>query len=176
MGSYFEQGEEFDERRKERRWNIPIPVRVKGTLSNGAPFEEETITADAGPTGMCVLLSKEVRVKDSLLIVAPEERFESQATVVSVNPLGANMNRVRLRFTPPATFSREAAVKKYIYDFAECNWVGYTEAGTYYNSKHDAFGRVEGSTIVRLDSDQILFRMKGDRVYDTRGNCIGHII
>jgi PilZ domain-containing protein len=176
MASYLEQDEEFDDRRKQRRWNLPIPVRVKGSLAGGASFEEETITTDVCPSGMCLLVSKELRVNDTLNIVAPEEKFEASATVVHVNPLGANMNRVRVAFTPPAKFNRDAATKKYIYDFATENWVGYMVEGTYYNSKHEPFGQVKGSTIVRLDSDQILFGLKGDRAYDMRGNCIGHII
>ena len=57
MGSYFDQEEEFSERRKEPRWNIPVPVRVKGTLADGTAFEEEAVTADVSPSGMCVLLS-----------------------------------------------------------------------------------------------------------------------
>jgi hypothetical protein len=176
MSPYFDQEEEFDERRKNRRWNIPVPVRVKGTLPDGAAFEEECITTDANAAGMCVLLSKEVQVKDSLVIVAPEEKFESPAMVISVDRLGANLNRVRVNFTPPATFNRRAATKKYIYDFAMENWVGYMSDGVYYNSKHLPFGCIQGSTIRRADSEQILFHIKGDRVYDNRGNCIGHII
>jgi PilZ domain-containing protein len=176
MASYFDQEEEFDERRKERRWNIPVPVRVKGTLADGTAFEEEAITADVSSTGMCVLIPRDVRVKDPLAIAAPEEQFEALATVVSVNPIGANLNRVRMVFTPPAKFTRAGAAKKYIYDFATDNWVGYTMNGAYYNSKHEEFGRVEGSTVVRLGSDQVLFQLKIDRAYDTRGNCVGHLI
>jgi PilZ domain-containing protein len=175
MASYFDQEEEFNERRKERRWNIPVPVRLKGTLADGAAFEEEAATADVSPSGLCVLISKNVRVKDRLVITAPEEQFEAPATVVSVNSLG-NLNRIRMVFTPPAQFARAAADKRFIYDLGNENWVGYTLHGTYYNSKHAEFGRVEGSTIVRLGSDQVLFQLKLDRVYDTRGNCVGHII
>ena len=170
MKSYFDEGEEFDDKRKERRWNLPIPVRVKGTLRDGAAFEEESITTEVGPFGMCVLISKDVHVNDTLVIVAPEERFESPAKVVSVHAVGANKHRIRVHFTPPATFKREAAAKKYIYDLEENNWVGYMEAETYYNSKLEPFGRIQGTTIVRMDSDQV------ERVYDTRGNCIGHIM
>jgi PilZ domain-containing protein len=176
MASYLDQEEEFDERRKERRWKIPVPVRLKGTLADGTAFEEEGVTADVSPSGMCLLVSKDLRVKDLVMIAAPEEQFEAPATVTSVNPLGANLNRIRVAFTPPAEFTRQAAAKKYVYDYGSDNWVGYTAGGKYYNSKHEEFGRVEGATIVRLGSDQILFRLKLDRAYDMRGNCVGHII
>lgn len=176
MASFFEQQEEFNERRKEKRWNIPIPVRVKGTLADGTSFEEAATAADVSSSGMCVLIPREVRVKDRLLISAPEEQFEAPATVVSVNPAGANLHRVRLAYVSPAKFSREAAAKKYIYDFATDNWVGYVANEKYYNSKHEEFGRVEGSTIVRTGSDQVLFSLKLGRAYDTRGNCVGHIL
>ncbi len=176
MGSYFQHEEEFTEKRKERRWNIPIPVRVKGSLAGGATFEEETVTTDASSTGMCVLVSRELRLNDKVNIIAPEEQFEAVATVVRVNSLGGSINRVRVVFTLSTKFNRAAAAKKYIYDYASNNWVGYTFEGIYYNSKHEPFGTVKGSTIHRLDSDQVLFHLTKDRAYDTHGNCIGHII
>ena len=176
MASYIEEDRDFAEKRKERRWNIPIPVRVKGSLTGGATFEEETVTTDVSATGMSVLVTKELRIHDRLLITAPEEQFEAAATVVRVNSLGGNINRVRVAFTLSTKFNRDAAAKKYIYVFDQNTWVGYSFEGTYYNSKHEPFGRVMGSTIVRLDTDQVLFRLTKDRAYDTRGNCIGHII
>ncbi len=178
MTADFEQTEEFSERRreKEKRWNIPVPVRVKGTLPDGTAFEEECVTSDASPGGMCLLIPRGIRVKDTLVITAPEEQFEAPATVVSVSPLGENLHRVRVRFNPPAKFNRQAAAKKYIYDYGSDNWVGYLMAGTYYNSKHEAFGRVQGETVVEAVLEHILFHLKGDKVYDTRGNLLGHLI
>jgi len=165
-----------DHGRKEIRWNIPVPVRVKGKASDGKEFEEESITADASPSGMCVLLTVSPRTGESLTVTAPEEGFESPATVTRVTPLGSNMNRVRVRFPVGTLFNRAAAARKYVYDFPSDNWVGYIEDVNYYNSKHEPFARVEGNHIVALDSGNTLFTIRGDRVYDLRGNCLGHLI
>ena len=178
MASYQDDESEGkpDHGRKEIRWNIPIPVRVRGTGSDGKEFEEESITADASPSGMCVLLTVSPHRGDTLTVTAPEERFESPATVTTVTALGANMNRVRVRFPEGSKFTRTAAARKYVYDFPSDNWVGYIEGVNYYNSKHEPFARVEGNHIVALDSGSTLFTIRGDRVYDLRGNCLGHLI
>jgi len=165
-----------DHGRKEIRWNIPIPVRVKGKAPDGKEFEEESITADASPSGMCVLLTVSPRPGENITVTAPEEGFESPATVTRVTPLGSNMNRVRVRFPAGTHFSRAAAARKYVYDFPSENWVGYIEGENYYNSKHEHFARVEGNHIVAFDSGSTLFTIRGDRVYDLRGNCLGHLI
>ncbi len=175
MGGYFQEEESAD-KRKERRWNIPITVRVKGRGADGKEFEEETITTDASPSGMCVLVTAAMQKGEQVTILAPEEGFESTANVRKVNPLGAGMNRVRVQFPKGVRFSRASAAKKYVYDYALENWVGYIHEGNYYNTKHEVFGKVEGNNIVSTDSGATLFRIKTDRVYDLRGNCIGHLI
>lgn len=178
MAQYLDEEPEGvqDHGRKEIRWNIPVPVRVKGTGSDGKEFEEESITADASPSGMCVLLTVPLRRGDQVRVAAPEEGFESAATVATVSPLGPNMNRVRVHFPAGTNFSRAAAARQYIYDFPSENWVGYIDNKNYYNSKHELFARVEGNHIVALDSGSTLFTIRGDRVYDLRGNCLGHLI
>ncbi|MFB3920876.1 MAG: PilZ domain-containing protein [Terriglobia bacterium] len=178
MASYLDEEPEGkpDHGRKEIRWNIPVPVRVKGRGSDGKEFDEESITADASPSGMCVLLPVSPRRGDTLTLTAPEEGFESPAAVTTVTPLGANMNRVRLRFPAGTRFNRSAAARKYVYDFPSENWVGYIEGENYYNSKHEVFARLEGSRIMALDTGNLLFHLRGDRVYDLRGNCLGHLI
>lgn len=178
MASYLDDDSEgkADHGRKEVRWNIPIPVGVKGTASDGKEFEEESITADASPSGMCVLLTVPLRRGDCVTVTAPEEGFESPATVATVSALGPNMSRVRVRFPLGSKFNRAAAARKYVYDFPSDNWVGYIELGNYYNSKHEPFARVDGNLIVALDSGNTLFTIRGERVYDLRGNCLGHLI
>ncbi len=170
-----EQGES-GERRKELRWNIPIPVRVSGRREDGTEFEEQTITADASPSGMCILLTVRLREGDRVSVTAPEEKFESPATVTDVNPLGPSMHRVRVGFAMDKPFSRTAAKKKYVYDYSWENWVGYISEGTYYNSKHEPFGKIQGLKILSLASGDVLFTIGKDRVFDVRGKCIGHII
>jgi hypothetical protein len=162
--------------RKEIRWNIPIPVLVKGQDTTGKEFEEESITADASPSGMCLLLTVEPKSGAEVRVTASEEGFESPATVTTVSALGTGMNRVRLRFPKDTKFSRAAAPRKYVYDFNADTWIGYLFEGTYYNSKHEPFGKLAKSQIVSLDSGKALFTLRWDCLYDLRGNCLGHII
>jgi hypothetical protein len=176
MGGFQQDEESWAEKRRAQRWNIPVPVHVKVIRDDGTTFEDDTITADVSPTGMCVLLPREVNKTDRVSVQAPEEGFESAAYVTRVSSLGAGMNRVRIMFPPEKTFSRRTASKKYVYDYASDNWVGYISEGTYFNSKHEPFGRVEEHTIVALDSGKVVFTIKGDRVYNVFKNCIGHIV
>ena len=177
MGAYRENEEvSHPEKRKSTRWNIPVPVHIKVVRAGGTTFEEDTITADVGATGMCLLLARQVEKGDQVTIQAPEEGFESAAFITRVSSLGAGMNRVRVMFPPDRTYSRRTAAKKYIYDYETDNWVGYISEGTYFNSKHEPFGKVEGENIVALGSGKIVFTIKGDRVYSIFRNCIGHII
>ncbi len=178
MEMEYEQEEtgQKSEERKELRWNIPIPVSVKGVRGDGTEFCEESITADASPMGMCLLLTVELRRGDQVTVIAPEEKFESSATVCFVSNLGPNMNRIRIKFPQGTKFDREAAPKKYIYDYHDADWVGYILEGTYYNTKHEPFGKVENNDILDLDSGAVLFRIRTGRVYDIRSYCIGHII
>lgn len=176
--------EEFDEGprggtaddRKELRWNIPIPVRVKGTGNDGKEFELETITADASPSGMCLLLTVPLKKGSQIWVGAPEEGFESPATITDVNPLGSNMSRIRVRFPANRKFTRTAAAKKYIYDNFSATWAGYVLEGTYYNSKHEPFGKVEGSRIISLESGRVMFTLRWESVYDSHGTCVGHLV
>ena len=112
---WFEQEEDRkSDERKHLRWNIPIPVSIKGVRRDGTEFHEETITTDASPSGMCVLLTLALREGDQVTVTAPEERFESSATVRYVSALGPGMNRIRLNFPKSARFTRESAAKKYV--------------------------------------------------------------
>jgi hypothetical protein len=171
-----EPGLEEKHDREEARWNIPIPIEVRGTRSDGAEFKEDSITADASPSGMCLLLTVELKRGERVWVKAPEENFESPAEVRETSSLGPHMNRVRVRFVEGKKFGRKAAAKKYVYDVTSDTWVGYLLEGTYYNSKHEPFGKVEGCRIVSLDSGDLLFTLRWDRVYDPRANCVGQLI
>jgi len=168
--------EEPADRRKHHRWYIPVPVHVKGIHGDGSEFTEETVTADVSESGMGLLLTVPVPVGGQVVISAPEEKFESSATVVEVGALGAHMNRVHVQFPKQTTFSREAAEKKYVYDYSTDTWIAYMTGGTYYDTKHQPFGKVEAQAIVAIDSGEVVFRLRYDRIYDLRMNCIGHII
>lgn len=169
---------EIRNKRKERRWNIPVPVRVTGTLADGSTFDEETVTADASPSGMCVLLTASVAVQQGqqVRVSAAEEKFESTATIQNISSLGPHMNRLRLRFPASTRFSRAAAPKQYVYDYATESWVGYMFEGIYYNTKHEPFGKIEEKKIFSIDTGRQLFLLRGDRMFDLRGSCVGHIV
>ena len=174
---WFEEEEvRKSDERKELRWNIPIPVSIKGVRKDGTEFNEETITADASPSGMCVLLTVALHKGDQVTVTAPEEKFESSATIRYVSALGPSMNRIRINFPKSVRFTRESAAKKYLYDYHNEEWVGYILEDIYYNTKHQPFGKIENKKIVSLDSGAILFDLRADRAYDTHGNCIGHLI
>ena len=172
----YEEEEQSEDRRHERRWNIPVPVVVEGVGVDGKEFSEETITSDASPSGMCILLSRELHEKQPIKVTAPDEKFESQATVRDVSPLGPNMNRVRVDFPKDKKFSRELSAKKYIYDYEWANWIGYILDNILYSTKYEPLGRVEEFRIVAMDSDAVLYRLRGDRVYDEHAKCLGYII
>ncbi len=171
-----EEGGRKEDERKELRWNIPVPVTVKGVRSDGTEFSEESITTDASPTGMCLLLTVELREGDQITVTAPEEKFESSATVRHVSTLGPTMHRTCISFPRGVRFNRDAAPKRYVYDYHLGNWVGYILEGTYYNSKHEPFGKVEDIDIVEVDSGMVVFKIRTGRVYDKRSYCIGHLI
>jgi hypothetical protein len=171
-----ERGGQASDERKETRWNIPIPVTVRGTRADGTEFEEESITADASPSGMCLLLTVPLRRGSQVHIAAPEEGFESLATVTDTSTLGSNMNRIRVRFDESKKFGRQTAARRYVYDYASDSWIGYLFEGTYYNSKHEPFGRLEGPKIVSLETGKDLFVLRWGSFYDLRGNCLGHLV
>jgi hypothetical protein len=174
---WFEEEEvRKSDERKELRWNIPIPVSIKGVRRDGTEFNEKTITADASPSGMCVLLTVALHKGDQVTVTAPEEKFESSATVRYVSALGPNMNRIRIHFPKSVRFNRESAQKKYLYDYHNEEWVGYILDDIYYNTKHQPFGKIENKKITSLDSRAVLFDLRAGRAYDTHGNCIGHLI
>jgi hypothetical protein len=171
----YEEKQDGD-RRHERRWNIPVPVVVRGVGEDGIDFTEETITCNASPSGMCILLSRELQEKQQITVTAPDEQFESQATVRDVSPLGHNMNRVCVDFPKGKKFSRELAAKKYIYDYEWANWIGYIVDNILYSTKHEPLGKVEEFRIVAIDSEAVLYRLRGGRVYDEHAKCLGYII
>lgn len=172
----YEEEEQDDDRRHERRWNIPVAVVVEGVGMDGKEFSEETITSDASPSGMCILLTRELLEKQQIKVTATDEKFESQATVRDVRPLGPNMNRVRVDFPKGREFNRDLATKKYIYDYEWANWIGYIVDNVFYSTKYEPLGRVEEFRIVAIDSETVLYRLREDRVYDEHAKCLGHII
>lgn len=173
----FDDDEQHDvDRRTERRWNIPVPVIVKGVGRDGVEFSEDSITSDASPSGMCILLSVNLREGQQIHVTAPDEKFESHAIVRDVSSLGANMNRVRVDFPKDKKFGRSLSAKKYIYDYEWANWIGYIVDNILYSTKYEPLGRVEEFRIVAMDSDAVLYRLRGDRVFDEHAKCLGYII
>jgi hypothetical protein len=164
------------ERRRESRWNIPFPVRIQGLRDDGSGFEEQTLTADASPSGMCVYLSSKPRQGDEVLVSAPEDAFETMAIVIHISSPGSVSNRISLRFPREIKFLRSHSAKRYVYDFNENLWVSYILEGIYYNAKNEPFGEVRGNGIRSLSDGELMFQIGDGRVYDLRGTCIGHLI
>jgi hypothetical protein len=113
---------------------------------------------------------------EQFLVAPPKEGSESPAVVVQVSSLGTGMNRMRLQVPKSRKFGRAAAKKKYIYDYGAESWAGCLSNGMSHNSKHEPFGKVEENLILSVSTGRTLFRLAGGRMYDRRGNCLGHII
>lgn len=169
-----DEGERKSDERKELRWRIAIPVFVKGVRRDGTEFNEETIATDVSHSGMRLLLTLALRKGDRIKVSAPEEKFESSATVRWVRASGNGMNRIGISFPKSARFNRDFAAKKYIYDYYRRESVGYILDKVYYNAKHEPFGKIENNQIVSLASGSVLFTLEADRAYATGGGCIGH--
>jgi hypothetical protein len=170
------QRNENENARKEVRWNIPVPVVVRGTLANGKAFEEEGTTEDASPSGMAIFLPAPIKKGSRLEITAQQEGFSSPAIVTDARPMGPSLHRVRVRFEGPKKYDRSASPRKYIYDASSSSWPGYFEGGVYYNRKHEAHGKLEGNKVISLDTGQDMFVKKADSFYDLRGNFLGRLI
>ena len=162
--------------RKERRWNIPIPVRVRGTRSDGTEFEAASVTSDASPSGMRFTLPEWLPNGSRVHVVAPEEQFESPALVTTVSSLDSHQHLVRVRFTGEKPFQRAAAAKKYAYDYQALRWIGYLLEGIYYDTRPEPIGRLEGHRIVSLETGEDLFVLRWDKLYNLRGNVMAHMI
>jgi hypothetical protein len=170
------QQSEAENARKEVRWNIPVAVVVRGTRADGTVFEEEGTTEDASPSGMAIFLPAPIQKGVRLEITVRDEGFTSPAVVTNARAMGPNLHRVRVRFEGARKYDRSTARRKYIYDASSSSWSGYIEDGTYYNRKHEAFGKVEGNKIVSLNTGQDLFIRKGDSFSDVRKNFVGRLV
>lgn len=162
--------------RKEIRWNIPVAVLVRGTLPDGKTFEEEGVTEDVSPSGMSVFLPAPLKKGSQIQISERAEGFESPAVVTAAQAMGPNMHRVRVRFEGSASYDRRNSSRRFIYDVSASKWVGYLEGGTYYNHKHEPFGKLENDRVVSLDSAKTMLVQKRDSFYDLLGNYVGRLI
>ncbi|MBI4164926.1 MAG: PilZ domain-containing protein [Acidobacteria bacterium] len=170
------QQNEAENARKEVRWNIPVPIVVRGTYADGTKFEEEGTTEDASPSGMAIFLPAPIKKGSRLEITAQQEGFTSPAIVTDARAMGPSLHRVRVRFDGPKKYDRGAAARKFIYDTSSSSWAGYIEGGVYFNRKHEAHGKLEGHKVVSLDNGKDMFVKKGDSFYDLRGNFLGRLI
>jgi uncharacterized cupin superfamily protein len=167
---------EAENARKEVRWNIPVPVVVRGTFADGTQFEDEGVTEDASLSGMAIFLPMPVKTGARLEITVREEDFHSSAVVTEGRAMGPNLHRVRVRFEGGQKYDRRRARRRYLYDASSSSWPGYVEDNIYYNTKHEAFGRLEGNRVVSLDDGQTMFVRRGDSFYDLRNNYVGKLI
>jgi hypothetical protein len=167
---------EAENARKEVRWNIPVPVVVRGAFADGTAFEDEGVTEDASPSGMAIFLPAPVKKGARLEITVREEGFSAPAVVTEARRMGPSLHRVRVRFEGGKKYDRRAAPRRYIYDASSSRWVGYIEDNLYYNTKHEAFGRLEGQKVLSLDDGQTMFIRKAASFYDLRNNFLGNLL
>jgi hypothetical protein len=74
MPSYWEQ------KRKEPRVSLRVPIKISGTDSNGNPFVEDTITENVSHSGALVLIHHRISIGTTVYLEI-RDRFKSPATI-----------------------------------------------------------------------------------------------
>lgn len=99
----------FEDKRRLRRIQISLPVRVRGTNSKGIQFEEMTRSVDVNAKGALFLLNQDLK-KGMLLrlslplprsmqkTVASKPVYETDAIVVRVEPGASGTHKIAVRF------------------------------------------------------------------------------
>ena len=98
---------EAENLRSQKRIEASLPVQIRGTDPQGAPFEEFTVAVDVSRRGLSVLTARDLQIFSTVTVVisgrggahsgeGPSDFF-SDAVVVAVRREN-DMNRVGLRF------------------------------------------------------------------------------
>ena len=114
--------ESFEDKRRLRRIQISLPIRVRGSNSEGIQFEEMSRSVDVNADGALFLLSQDLkkgmRLRLSLPLprsmqktVASKPVYETEAVVVRIraDASGANQIAVRFRHASTKAYYREAS-------------------------------------------------------------------
>jgi len=96
-------------RRRSQRVLMQVPVRVRGTDSQGHPFEEETETLAINAHGALILVNARVTSGSKILIQHRRTQEEQECQVVFLGPVRAGKAEIGLEFSDPRpTFWRVA--------------------------------------------------------------------
>lgn len=96
-------------RRRSQRVLMQVPVRVRGTDSQGHPFEEETETLAINAHGALTLVHARVTSGSKILMQHRRTQEEQECQVVFLGPVRAGKAEIGLEFSDPRpTFWRVA--------------------------------------------------------------------
>ena len=114
--------ESFEDKRRLRRIQINLPVRVRGTNSEGIQFEEMSRSIDVNADGALFLISQNLKKGMRLRLSLPLPRsmqktaaskpvYETDAVVVRVeaDSSGAHQVAVRFRTASSKVYYQEAS-------------------------------------------------------------------
>lgn len=96
-------------RRRSQRVLMQVPVRVRGTDSQGNPFEEETETLAINAHGALTLVNARVTSGSKILLRHRRTEEEQECHVAFLGPVRAGKAEIGLEFSEPRpTFWRVA--------------------------------------------------------------------
>jgi len=96
-------------RRRSQRVLMQVPVRVRGTDSQGKEFEEETETLAINAHGALILVSARVTSGSKMQMQHKRTEEEQECHVVFLGPVRAGKSEIGLEFSEPRpTFWRVA--------------------------------------------------------------------
>jgi hypothetical protein len=96
-------------RRRSQRVLMQVPVRVRGTDSQGNPFEEETETLAINAHGALTLVNARVTSGSKILLQHRRTQEEQECHVAFLGPVRAGKAEIGLEFSDPRpTFWRVA--------------------------------------------------------------------
>jgi hypothetical protein len=93
---------ETDNRRRSSRIFTRIPVRVRGTNSDGEKFREACQTVVVNSHGGLLYLTQEVELGAQILLINPVSEEEQECRVVYLGDTSDKGTRVGVEFLSPA--------------------------------------------------------------------------
>ena len=99
----------FQDKRKLRRFQISLPVRVRGQNSSGIQFEELSRSIDVNANGALFLVKQDLKRGTRLKVSLPLPRamrknaffkpvYETEAVVVRIEATDSEARRIAVRF------------------------------------------------------------------------------
>jgi hypothetical protein len=104
-GAYLKQLLSCVERRKRKRLQVKVPIRVKGYDAEGNRFEEQTETLNISSSGVAFFLKRRIRASSSLDLTLSQpnnpENCNTKGRVVRVEDCTAgHVFRIAVKFDP----------------------------------------------------------------------------